>query len=466
MVFSSLPFLFFFFPIFLIIYFIVPNRIKNIILLIFSLIFYAWGEPIYIVLMIFSSVVDYTNGRLIEKYYNNKIKKRIFLILSVIINLSLLGFFKYSNFLIENFNYFVGTNIDLLKLSLPIGISFYTFQTMSYSIDVYRGKVKASHNFLDFMTYVCMFPQLIAGPIVRYEDVEKELHVRNHNYDNFYNGIYRFVQGLFKKVLVANNIGMLFETISVISDKSMLLCWLGAIAFALQIYFDFSGYSDMAIGMGKIMGFNYPENFNYPYTATSITDFWRRWHMTLSSWFKDYLYIPIGGSRVSKLFNIKNLFVVWILTGFWHGANWNFIIWGLYFGILLILEKFVLNKFLEKLPNWLKRGYTLFLIIISWVIFAFDDVSIGKEYFSSMFNFKNIIDNNFIYYFKEYFIILIVAIFFTTPFYKKYLAIIGKNSKIELISNVVCLVTMIILFIVAVSSLIGDTYNPFMYFRF
>lgn len=466
MIFSSLPFLFFFLPLFLIIYFIVPRKIKNIILLIFSLIFYAWGEPVYIVLMIFSSVVDYTNGRLIEKYQDDKFKKRIFLIVSVIINLSLLGFFKYSNFLIGNINDLFGINIDLLKITLPIGISFYTFQTMSYSIDVYRGTVKASHNFLDFMAYVCMFPQLIAGPIVRYEDVEKELHIRTHSLEAFSNGMYRFIQGLFKKVLIANNIGMLFDSISVIGDKSMLLCWLGAVAFALQIYFDFSGYSDMAIGMGKMMGFNYPDNFNHPYIATSITDFWRRWHMTLSTWFKDYLYIPIGGSKVSKILNIRNLLIVWILTGFWHGSNWNFIIWGLYFGVLLILEKFVFKKFLAKLPNWMKRIYTLFFILISWIIFAFENVSTGLKYLGNMFNFTNIIDNNFIYYFKEYFIILIIGILFSTPIYKKFISVINKNRKLEIIGNVLCMGGMIILFVITISSLVGDTYNPFLYFRF
>lgn len=466
MIFSSLPFLFFFLPIFLMIYFIVPKRIKNIILLIFSLIFYAWGEPIYIILMVFSSIVDYTNGKMIEKYQNDKLKKRIFLILSIIINISLLGFFKYSNFLIENFNTLLGTNIELLKLSLPIGISFYTFQTMSYSIDVYRGTVKASHKFLDFMTYVCMFPQLIAGPIVRYEEVEKELYSRNHNFENFYNGLFIFIQGLFKKVLIANNIGMLFETISLINDKSMLLCWLGAVAFALQIYFDFSGYSDMAIGIGRMMGFNYPNNFNYPYIATSITDFWRRWHITLSSWFKDYLYIPLGGSKVSKIINIRNLLIVWILTGFWHGASWNFMIWGLYFGVLLILEKFVFKRLLEKLPNIIKRTYTLFFILISWIIFAFEDFRIGLSYLGNMFNLSNLIDNNFIFYIKEYFLIIIVGIIFSTPIYKKYLNIISKNRKVEIIGNVLCMGIMMILFIITISSLIGDTYNPFLYFRF
>lgn len=466
MIFSSLPFLFFFLPIFLMIYFIVPKRIKNIILLIFSLIFYAWGEPIYIILMVFSSIVDYTNGKMIEKYQNDKLKKRMFLILSIIINISLLGFFKYSNFLIENFNTLLGTNIELLKLSLPIGISFYTFQTMSYSIDVYRGTVKASHKFLDFMTYVCMFPQLIAGPIVRYEEVEKELYSRNHNFENFYNGLFIFIQGLFKKVLIANNIGMLFETISLINDKSMLLCWLGAVAFALQIYFDFSGYSDMAIGIGRMMGFNYPNNFNYPYIATSITDFWRRWHITLSSWFKDYLYIPLGGSKVSKIINIRNLLIVWILTGFWHGASWNFMIWGLYFGVLLILEKFVFKRLLEKLPNIIKRTYTLFFILISWIIFAFEDFRIGLSYLGNMFNLSNLIDNNFIFYIKEYFLIIIVGIIFSTPIYKKYLNIISKNRKVEIIGNVLCMGIMMILFIITISSLIGDTYNPFLYFRF
>ena len=457
MVFSSIPFLFFFLPIFLVLYFIVPFKLKNIVLLIFSLIFYAWGEPIYIILMVFSSIVDYTNGRLIEKYQN---KKKIFMILSVIINLSLLGFFKYSDFLITNINNLFNINIKLLNLSLPIGISFFTFQTMSYSIDVYRGEVKAEKNFLNFMAYVSMFPQLIAGPIVRYEEVAKELSKREINWNNFNDGLFRFLQGLFKKVLIANSVGFLFTTISSMNytDISVLTAWLAIIAFSLQIYFDFSGYSDMAIGMGKMLGFTYPENFNYPFIAKSITDFWRRWHMSLSTWFKDYVYIPLGGNRKHQF---RNILVVWALTGLWHGASWNFILWGVYFGILLIIEKYVLKKYLEKLPNLFRHLITIFLVIISFYIFAFDNtsnlLSFGKILFGISGN--SFIDSNFIFYFKNYLIVIILACILATPIYQKYKERIEKKGLIITI-------IYILLFILTISYLVSDTYNPFLYFRF
>jgi len=457
MVFSSIPFLFFFLPIFLIIYYLVPFKLKNIVLLIFSLIFYAWGEPVYIVLMVFSSIVDYTNGRLIEKYPN---KKKIFMIFSVIINLSLLGFFKYSGFLIDNINALLNLSIKPLNLSLPIGISFFTFQTMSYSIDVYRGKVKAEKNFLNFMTYVSMFPQLIAGPIVRYEDVANELSKREINWNSFKDGLFRFLHGLFKKVLIANSVGFLFTTITNMdySNISVLTAWLAIIAFSLQIYFDFSGYSDMAIGMGKMLGFNYLENFNYPFIAKSITDFWRRWHMSLSIWFKDYVYIPLGGNRKHQL---RNILVVWALTGFWHGASWNFILWGLYFGILLIIEKYVLKKYIDKLPNLFKHLITLFLVVVSFYIFAFDNtnllLSFGKILFGISGN--SFIDSNFIFYITNYLIILIVACILSTPIYK---IIKERIEKRWIIMSIV----YIVLFIVTVATLVGDTYNPFLYFRF
>lgn len=457
MVFSSIPFLFFFLPIFLIIYYIIPFKFKNFILLLFSLIFYAWGEPVYIVLMVFSSIVDYTNGRLIEKYPN---KKKIFMILSVIINLSLLGFFKYSGFLIDNINNLLNLNIKPLNLSLPIGISFFTFQTMSYSIDVYKGTVKAEKNFLNFMTYVSMFPQLIAGPIVRYEDVANELSKRNIDWISFKDGLFRFLQGLFKKVLIANSVGLLFTTITNMdySNISVLTSWLAIIAFSFQIYFDFSGYSDMAIGIGKMLGFNYPENFNYPFIAKSITDFWRRWHMSLSVWFKDYVYIPLGGNRKHQL---RNILIVWGLTGLWHGASWNFIFWGIYFGILLILEKYVLKKYLDKLPNILKHIITIFLVIISFYIFAFDNtnllLSFGKILFGMSGN--NFIDSNFIFYFSNYLIILIIAGILSTPIYQ---IIKERIEKRWIIMSII----YIILFIITVAFLVSDTYNPFLYFRF
>ncbi len=464
MVFSSIPFLFFFFPIFLLLYYISPFKIKNLILLIFSLIFYAWGEPVYIVLMIFSSVVDYTNGRLIEKYRDNKVLKRTFMVGSVIINLALLGFFKYSDFLIENINNLFNLSIPLLELGLPIGISFYTFQTMSYSIDVYRGDVKAEHNFLNFMTYVSMFPQLIAGPIVRYQTVSEELSKREITFSKFTSGFVRFLQGLFKKVLIANNVGYVWSVISGdASEISLLTAWLGLFMFAFQIYFDFSGYSDMAIGMGKMLGFTYLENFNYPYISKSITEFWRRWHISLSTWFKDYVYIPLGGSRCKKIINIRNILIVWMLTGIWHGAAWNFLLWGLYFGILLILEKFVLKRFLEKLPSFLKHVYAIFLILVGWLIFAFDDMSLLKEYALKLFANPFIIDAQFMQYFTNYFVIIAVAIIFSMPIYPY---VKEKFKFNNIIIQILIFAIYIVLFMVVTAMLVSDTYNPFLYFRF
>ena len=464
MIFSSIPFLFFFFPIFLLLYYISPFKIKNLILLIFSLIFYAWGEPVYIVLMIFSSVVDYTNGRLIEKYNDNKIFKRTFMIASVVINLALLGFFKYSDFLIENINNVFNLSIPLLELGLPIGISFYTFQTMSYSIDVYRGAVKAEHNFLNFMTYVSMFPQLIAGPIVRYQTVSEELSKRKITFNKFCSGLLRFLQGLFKKVLIANNVGYVWSVISGdASDISLLTAWLGIFMFAFQIYFDFSGYSDMAIGMGKMLGFTYLENFNYPYISKSITEFWRRWHISLSTWFKDYVYIPLGGSRCKKIINIRNILIVWMLTGIWHGAAWNFLLWGLYFGILLILEKFILKRFLEKLPNFFKHIYAIFFILIGWLIFAFDDMSLLKEYAVKLFANPFIIDAEFMQYFTNYFVIIVAAIIFSMPIYpyvkEKFKF---KNTFVQILIFAI----YVELFMVVTAMLMSDTYNKIIYFRF
>lgn len=457
MIFSSIPFVFFFLIIFFALYFIVPKKFKNVVLLIFSLIFYAWGEPIYIILMLFSSIVDYFNGRMIEKYQN---KKKIFLILSIIVNISLLGFFKYADFLITNINMLFNTDFRMLYLNLPIGISFYTFQTMSYSIDVYRGKVKAERNFVNFMTYVSMFPQLIAGPIVRYEDISKELKEREITYEKISDGFFRFIQGLFKKVLIANNVGIIFDSISglELENISVFSAWLSVIAFTLQIYFDFSGYSDMAIGLGKMMGFSYPENFNYPFIAKSITEFWRRWHMSLSTWFKDYVYIPLGGNRK---FQIRNILVVWALTGLWHGASWNFVLWGAYFGILLIIEKYGVKKYLDKAPDFIKHFYTMFLVVVSFYIFAFDDLNNLFEYGKILFGFSNnaIIDNTFVFYLSNYLVILILAIIFSLPVYK---IIRERMEKHWIISSII----YIALFVLVVAFLVSNTYNPFLYFRF
>ena len=463
MIFSSIPFLFFFFPLFILLYFTLPFKYKNYILLLFSLIFYAWGEPIYILLMIFSSIVDFINGKNIEKYKDDNKKKKIYLIISIIINISLLGFFKYADFFIKVINNILYLDIPLLNLGLPIGISFFTFQTMSYSIDVYRGDVKAEKDFLTFMTYVCMFPQLIAGPIVRYETVSSELHKRDINFKKFADGFTRFLRGLFKKVLIANNIGLLFTLItsSEVNDISIMTGVLAIVSYAFQIYFDFSGYSDMAIGMGNMCGFTFLENFNYPYISKSITEFWRRWHISLSSWFKDYVYIPLGGSRVNILKNIRNILIVWILTGFWHGASWNFIFWGLYYGILLLLEKFVLKKYIDKLPDFVKHIYTIVLVFIGWMIFAFDDSKYLFGFIKALTSNK-FIDSAFLYYFKNYFLILVIATLFSLPVYPK----VKEKMNNSIFTSLLSISIYVILFIITLSYLVSDTYNPFLYFRF
>lgn len=460
MVFSSIPFLFFFLPLFLLIYFIVPKRFKNFILLIFSLIFYAWGEPIYIILMVFSSLVDYTNGLLINKFKDNKVKSKIFMILSIVINISLLSVFKYSGFLVSTINDIFHLSLSSPNLPLPIGISFYTFQTMSYSIDVYRGNIKYEKNFINFFVYVSMFPQLIAGPIVRYEDISSMIEKRTVTLNSYSDGFVRFLKGLFKKVLLANNMGLLWNNIisNDFSTISVLTSWLGIIAFAFQIYFDFSGYSDMAIGIGKMLGFDYPENFNYPYISKSITEFWRRWHMSLSTWFRDYVYIPLGGNRVSKIKHLRNILIVWMLTGLWHGASVNFVLWGLYFALLLILEKFVYGEFLEKAPSILKHIYFIFTILIGWVVFAFTDISLIKDYILTMFgiNSESFIDNSFIFYLLNNLFVLIVCFVLQIP-------IKLKENKFLIFIKVLL---YIILFILTISFLVRDSYNPFLYFRF
>ena len=476
MVFSSIPFIFFFLVLTSILYYLVPFdfkgfKVKNFVLMIFSLIFYAWGEPIYITLMIFSSIVDYTNGQMIKKYHDNIKMKRLFMIFSVIINLGLLGFFKYSDFLIVNINNLFGLSIETLNLGLPIGISFFTFQTMSYSIDVYRGDVKPEDDFLTFMTYVCMFPQLIAGPIVRYETVAEELSEREINFEHFASGLVRFTIGVFKKVLVANQVGRLWSTVSLLpgSELSTVMSWLGILAYSLQIYFDFSGYSDMAIGMGKMLGFNYLENFNYPYISKSITEFWRRWHMSLSTFFRDYVYIPLGGSRCSTLLNIRNIAVVWALTGLWHGADWNFIFWGVYFGTLLIIEKFVLNNWLKKQHAIIQHAYALILIAIGWMIFSSCDIAYPKEYIMSLVGVgTSLVNDKTLFYLSEYGTVLIIGMIFSMPVYpflrEKYNNI--SNKTLANLITILVTIVFIVLLIITVSYLVSDTYNPFLYFRF
>lgn len=470
MVFSSIPFLFFFLPVFLVLYYLLPFKYKNYLLLLFSLVFYAWGEPIYILLMVFACGVDYSNGRLIEKHRNSPLKKKILLFISIFVNLSMLGFFKYADFLIDFINYVMNLSIQPLGLELPIGISFFTFQTMSYSIDVYRDNVKVEKNFLTYLAYVSMFPQLIAGPIVRFSTVNEELHERTIDFKGFSNGIFRFMEGLFKKVLIANNIGLLWDTISVMPSASVASAWLGAVAFTLQLYFDFSAYSDMAIGMGEMLGFHYLENFNYPLIARSVTDFWRRWHISLSTWFRDYLYIPLGGNRKGKMKQIRNILVIWAVTGLWHGAAWNFVLWGVYYGILLVLEKFVWGNILSKLPKVLQHLYTIFIVLVGFVIFVFDDFTYLGNFLKLMFgvNGNPIIDNTFLYYIMNYGIFLLTAIIFSAPLFpflrNHFLAISNKKGKV-LVAGITA-VTYIILLVLTTSYLVSNTYNPFLYFRF
>lgn len=465
MVFSSLTFMFAFLPMVLLAYFIMPKAVRNLTLFLFSLLFYAWGEPIYILIMIFSTIVDYFHGMLIYKYKqcdNNK-KSRLILISSIFINLSLLAFFKYSDFFISSVNTIFGSNLKLLNLSLPIGISFYTFQTMSYSIDIYRGTVTPQRNIIDFGTYVALFPQLIAGPIVQYKTIAHQLRNRKESLDQFTYGIIRFVSGLGKKVLIANNVGLIWEEIisNDLSTISVLSAWIGIIMFALQIYFDFSGYSDMAIGLGNMFGFKFKENFNYPYESKSITEFWRRWHISLGSWFKEYVYIPLGGNR---RYQVRNICIVWLLTGLWHGASWNFVIWGIYFGLILLLEKFILKKFF----NINSRIYALLLILIGWVIFAFDNLQHGLIYIKSMFSINSnvFIDNNALYILTSNITIILIGIIASTSIPKKITSYFLKGKENSWTFSIVTSVYILGILILSTASLVNSSYNPFLYFRF
>lgn len=466
MVFSSIAFLFYYLPLMIILTYIFPKRFRNLILLIGSLIFYGFGEPIYVSLMILSILIDYTNGRFIEKYRTHKNLTKLFLVISVIANLSLLGFFKYGDFLINNINGLLSTQIPLLNVGLPIGISFFTFQTMSYSIDVYRGDIKAEKNIITFGAYVSMFPQLIAGPIIIYKDVVGSLQNRKVSITTLHDGIMRFTLGLGKKVLLANNIGLLYETVKKMpmDEISMMTAWLGAIAFSFQIYFDFSGYSDMAIGLGKILGFDFLENFNYPFMSKSITEFWRRWHMSLSYWFRDYLYIPLGGSRDGTYKTIRNIIIVWFLTGLWHGAAWNYILWGIYFAIILIVEKFVLKKFLASAGNFFKRAYSLFLIVISFTIFSLEDLDYLATYLRTMFGGANLWNMSSMYLLQSFGILLIIGIIASTPYPFTWFKTLFYNQSPgrKLVSQLMLLVV----FIVSLAFIVDGSYNPFLYFRF
>ena len=462
MVFTSINFLYYFLPTVLILYFIVPKKYKNLLLLISSLLFYFYGEPKYIILMIIEIVLAYFEARLIEKYKS----KEIF-IFSIFIHVLLLCIFKYTNFLITNINGIFNTNISLLNIVLPIGISFYTFQIISYLVDVYKEKVKAQKNFISLATYVSLFPQLIAGPIVRYETINDELDNRKQTFNDFSSGISRFIIGLSKKVLIANILGELCNIFILSNEKTVLFYWIYGISYSLQIYFDFSAYSDMAIGLGRMFGFHFMENFDYPYISKSITEFWRRWHISLSSWFKDYVYIPLGGSREGTFKLIRNILIVWLLTGLWHGSEWTFVIWGMFIGILLVIEKLLLNKYIEKLPSIVRRIYTLFIIMISFIIFSGSNINESFNNIVGLFNFSNPFTNKFtIHYLKDYGLVLIIAIFLSTPILKNTIIKLKENKKINNIINILEIIVLLILLVIVTSYLIDSSYNPFLYFRF
>ena len=474
MVFSSLLFLFRFLPLFLALYFAAPKRLRNTILFIGSLIFYGWGEPVYISLLLFSTLVDFIHGKLVGSFKEkgNLTAAKWVVASSAVINLSLLIVFKYTDFFIRSFNELTGSSVPLLGLALPIGISFYTFQTMSYTIDVYRGEAPVQNNLISFGAYVSMFPQLIAGPIVRYQDIALELNCRQENLEQFVLGIRLFIIGLGKKVLLANQTGALWTEISAIlpQERSILMVWIGILAFSFQIYFDFSGYSDMAVGMGHMLGFRFPDNFRYPYISKSITEFWRRWHISLGTWFKEYVYIPLGGNRNGRLLQVRNILIVWLLTGIWHGANLNFLLWGLYFGILLLLEKFVFKNWLNRLPSWIQHIYACLLVIFGWVLFAFEDMNAGFAYLLQMVGGAGLpfCNERTLFLLCGNLILLLISAVGSTPLPAKAAIVLSPDSKTRFQNAGKILEPLflgLVLFL-SVAYLVNATYNPFLYFRF
>ena len=461
MLFSSIPFLFYFLPAVLILYFLVPKVLKNAVLLIFSLIFYAWGEPLYVFLMVATIGLFYGCGLAIGRSKTQN-WKRFWLTVSVVVSLALLAVFKYADFLLESVNAVLGTSIPLLKLALPIGISFYTFQCLSYTVDVYRGIAQVQKNVISFGAYVSLFPQLIAGPIVRYVDIARELDDRTHSWEDIALGLRRFLVGLAKKVLIANQLGELTEIFRASDEKSLVFYWIYAIAFALHIYFDFSGYSDMAIGLGRIFGFRFIENFNYPYMSRSIAEFWRRWHMSLGSWFRDYVYIPMGGNRVSKRRWVFNILTVWMLTGLWHGAAWNFVLWGLLYAVFLLLEKWV--PVLQKLPDILRRTYVLLVVLLGFVLFNAADLSQAVSDIGGMFGFGGVplVTEETLYYLRSYGILFVAAILGSTPLVRN----LANKVSDKPVAAVLEPILLILLLLVCSAYLVDGSFNPFLYFRF
>ena len=468
MLFSSIVFLFTFLPVVLILYYLLPVRFRNVILLLASLVFYAWGEPVYLFLMLLSILFNYFSGLDIARNLQDKRAAKRSLVFNLIINLAVLGFFKYEGFVLDTLNGILPVHISYHALPLPIGISFYTFQILSYIIDVYRGNVKVQTNLPNFALYVTMFPQLIAGPIVQYADVDEQLASREVSWTKFGEGSMYFIRGLAKKVLLANTSGMIFTEVSGLAkgNVAVMTAWLGAFAYMFQIYFDFSGYSDMAIGLGKMLGFEFNMNFNYPYVSKSITEFWRRWHISLSSWFRDYVYIPLGGNRVSKIKHIRNLLIVWFLTGLWHGAAWNFVAWGLYYGVILIIEKYLLSPVLDRLPDVVRHIYSIVLVVIGWVLFFSSSFGQAADYIRVMFGAgaHGFADRESMYLLTSNLILWLILIFGSTPLvhfrYEHMLR--SKKWNTTIINSVVYAA----LFIVCIAYLVTETYNPFLYFRF
>ena len=468
MLFSSIVFLFTFLPAVMILYYLLPVRFRNVILLLASLVFYAWGEPVYLFLMLLSILFNYFSGLDIARNLPDKRAEKRSLVFNLIINLAVLGFFKYEGFVLDTLNGILPVHISYHALPLPIGISFYTFQILSYIIDVYRGNVKVQTNLPNFALYVTMFPQLIAGPIVQYADVDEQLASREVSRTKFGEGSMYFIRGLAKKVLLANTSGMIFTEVSGLAkgNIAVMTAWLGAFAYMFQIYFDVSGYSDMAIGLGKMFGFEFNMNFNYPYVSKSITEFWRRWHISLSSWFRDYVYIPLGGSRVSKIKHIRNLLIVWFLTGLWHGAAWNFVAWGLYYGVILIIEKYLLSPVLDRLPDVVRHIYSIVLVVIGWVLFFSSSFGQAADYIRVMFGAgaHGFADRESMYLLTSNLILWLILIFGSTPLvhfrYEHMLR--SKKWNTTIINSVVYAA----LFIVCIAYLVTETYNPFLYFRF
>ena len=461
MIFSSLPFLFFYLVACMLVYRLAPLKLRNLVLLVFSLFFYGWGEPVYILIMFASIAIDYTHGMLVERWRDNDKRARAVVASSVICNLAILVFFKYWDFLMTNLNAITGLSLPVLGLPLPIGVSFYTFQTMSYTIDVYRKDAPAQRNIITFGTYVTLFPQLIAGPIIRYKSVADQLESRRETVEKFAAGVRRFTVGLAKKVLLANAIGQLWDAALGAGELTVAMAWLGIGAYAFQIYFDFSGYSDMAIGLGKLFGFDFLENFNYPYLSKSIVEFWKRWHISLTTWFREYVYFPLGGNRVPKWKWVRNILIVWLLTGIWHGAGWNFLFWGLYYAVWMLAERMFLGKWLEKLPGALRHIYAMAVVLVGWAIFEIGDLSRLGSYLLTMFGGGRLWSAETGYYLRSYLLMLVILCVASAPLAKKLWARLGERAQ-GVLEPLLVLGALVL----CTASLVDASYNPFLYFRF